>query len=461
MRGRAPDGSPTGPVVLVFGELGIGNLGNEASLTEALRRLDAHLPGARVRVLSYDPDRTTAEHAGEHPSWSAEPVGAADRGDRTGPPPGRWRTLARQLSDARRVARASRGADLVVVPGTGIFEELWMGPWGVPVLLLGLASGARAHRAPLVVVAVGADLPRRRLTRWMFSRVLRSATLVTFRDNHSLAAGTAMLAGRAEALLAPDIVLGAPAPEELGDGDLAAGDRSVEDHGVPGPVDDVPPRLVLGVMRYYGTSDDTYSDDGTATHARYLATLTDVARRVVDRGWSVDVVVGDEGDLPVVQELLERVGAGARARPVATMRELDAVVAGSTAVVASRYHNVVSAIRAAVPVVSVSYGPKGHSLMGQVGMDTACQWIEELDADALVAQLDDAVARSAEIAAHLRGTTAALRDASHAPWVAAAALVDGRALAASEADAPRAGTPTVVAHATAAPDGGALVEEPA
>lgn len=411
MRGRAPDGSPTGLEVLVFGELGIGNLGNEASLTEALRRLDAHLPGARVRVLSYDPDRTTAEHAGEHPRWAAEPIGVPERDARTGPPPGRWRTLARQLADARRVARASRGADLVIVPGTGIFEELWVGPWGVPVLLLGLALGARAHRAPLVVVAVGADLPRRRLTRWMFSATLRSADLVTFRDPHSLAAGTVMLGGRASrALLAPDIVLGAPAPERSG----------VESPAVPS---DTSPRLVLGVMRYYGASDDTYSAEGTATHERYLASLTDAALRVLDRGWTVDVVVGDEGDLPVVQELVDRLGQGATARPVTTMRELDAVVVGSTAVVASRYHNVVSAIRAAVPVVSVSYGPKGHALMGQVKMDASCQWIEELDADRLVAQLDDIVERSGELSARLRATTDALRVAAHAPWTAAVSLI--------------------------------------
>ncbi|MEP7763069.1 polysaccharide pyruvyl transferase family protein [Sanguibacter sp. 25GB23B1] len=463
-RVRSPDSTRSGPVVLVFGELGIGNLGNEASLTEALRRLHTHLPGARVQVLSYDPARTAAEHEGEHPGWSAEPIGAPGRDARAGPPPGRWTTLARQLADAGRVARASRGADLVVVPGTGIFEELWMGPWGVPVLLLGLAAGARAHRAPLVVVAVGADLPRRRLTRWMFSRTLRSARLVTFRDVHSLAAGTAMIGGRGGALLAPDLVLGAPAPDLSSPDGEAADDESADDHAPENdaarePADGhAPPRLVLGVMRYYGTSDDTYSTDGAATHERYVAALADVARRVVERGWTVDVVVGDEGDRPVVHELVERLGAGVRARPVSTMRELDDVVAGSTAVVASRYHNVVSAIRAAVPVVSVSYGPKGHSLMAQVGMDTSCQWIEELDADRLMTQLDDVVARSAEITPRLRETTTTLRAAAHAPWTAAAELVGTRAR--SGTDAPGASEPTTAAPASAH-GGSALVDEPA
>ena len=398
-----------GPVVLVFGELGIGNLGNEASLTEALRRLDAQLPGAQVRVLSYVPERTVAEHRGEHPRWSAVPINAPARAARVVELPGRWGVLARQVADAGRVARASRGADVVVVPGTGIFEELWMGPWGVPVLLVGLAVGARAHRVPLAVVAVGADLPRRRLTRWMFSLALRSATLATFRDDHSRAAGTAMTSGRAAApRLDPDLVLGAPAPD-------------VTEAGSATP-DDGRPRVVLGVMRYFGESDDEHSPAGAAVHERYLATLTDVGERILARGWSVDVVVGDGGDVPVARALGARLGTGARVRAVTTLRELDELVAGSTAVVASRYHNVVSAIRAAVPVVSISYGPKGHALMAQVGMGSSCQWIEELDADALVEQLDDAVARSAEVAVRLREATAALRAAADRPWEDVAAL---------------------------------------
>src|SRR5699024_28263 len=119
---------------------------------------------------------------GEHPRWAAVPAHPPVLPPGVQRLPGRWGVLARQVACARHLARASRDADVVVVPGTGIFEELWMGPFGVPLLLVGLAIGARVHRVPLAVVAVGADLPRRRLTRWMFSSVLRTASVVTFRD---------------------------------------------------------------------------------------------------------------------------------------------------------------------------------------------------------------------------------------------------------------------------------------
>ncbi|PFG32347.1 polysaccharide pyruvyl transferase family protein [Sanguibacter antarcticus] len=426
-RDHSPESSRADLEVLVFGELGIGNLGNEASLTEALRRLEMHLPGARVRVLSYDPARTALEHHGEHPRWSTEPISAPQQ-PRAGRQPGRWGRLARQLTDSRRVAHASRGADLVVVPGTGIFEELWTGPWGVPVLLVGLAAGARARRVPLVVVAVGADLPRRRLTRWMFSFVLRSSAQATFRDGHSRAAGAAMLAdgklsrrrpaGRRPGAvhrapptprLAPDLVLGAPPPH------VAVTDAAVTDAGSR-------PRLVLGVMRYYGTSDDATSPEGVAVHERYRAALTDTAARILARGWTVDIVVGDDGDLPVAHDLASRLGPGTTVRPVTTMHDLDAVIAGATVVVASRYHNVVSAVRAAVPVMSVSYTTKGHALMEQVGMVGASQWIEKLDAQRLTVQIDDVVTRSGEIAAQLREATHRFRATADDPWRDAASL---------------------------------------
>ncbi len=49
-------------------------------------------------------------------------------------------------------------------------------------------------------------------------------------------------------------------------------------------------------------------------------------------------------------------------------------------VVASRFHNVICALRLARPTISIGYAGKNHHLMRQMGLEDYSQDIEHLDA---------------------------------------------------------------------------------
>jgi polysaccharide pyruvyl transferase WcaK-like protein len=66
-------------------------------------------------------------------------------------------------------------------------------------------------------------------------------------------------------------------------------------------------------------------------------------------------------------------------------------------VVASRFHNVLSAILLKRPVVSIGYHEKNDLLMKAFGMEGLCQHIEALDVERLKVQFEDCVARRAAL----------------------------------------------------------------
>ena len=70
--------------------------------------------------------------------------------------------------------------------------------------------------------------------------------------------------------------------------------------------------------------------------------------------------------------------------------------------IASRFHNLICALRLARPTVSVGYASKNRDLMRAVGVDGYCQDIGELNAKALVAQVGSARRDAQALTARIR-----------------------------------------------------------
>jgi polysaccharide pyruvyl transferase WcaK-like protein len=62
--------------------------------------------------------------------------------------------------------------------------------------------------------------------------------------------------------------------------------------------------------------------------------------------------------------------------------------------VASRYHNVIAALRVGVPVVSLGYAGKNAALLERFGLAELDQPIEEFDPDVLLRHIAEARASS-------------------------------------------------------------------
>lgn len=359
----------------VFGLLGSGNLGNDGSLEAVLGYLRAEHPKAVVDALCGGPEVVAARYGipatrlhwyrGEYRTASrAGAVAAKGLG---------------KLVDAVRTAAWVRRHDVVIVPGMGVLEAtLPLRPWGFPYSLFLLCATGRLFGTRVALVSVGADAignrPTRALVRWS----ARLATYRSYRDSLSRDAMRAMGVDTARDEVYPDLAFALTTP-------AASGPVSVP----PGPV-------CVGVMAFHGGNDDRARAE--EIHRRYLDGTTRFVRALVEDGRAVRLLTGDECDAPVVAAILDAVDSPlVTAAEAASLADLMKETAAADSVVATRYHNLICALKAGTPTLALSYAAKSDALMDRMGLAAYCHPAREVDADRLLEQFRALEKRSAEL----------------------------------------------------------------
>jgi polysaccharide pyruvyl transferase WcaK-like protein len=148
----------------------------------------------------------------------------------------------------------------------------------------------------------------------------------------------------------------------------------------------------VGVMSYNGWRQDTARD--SSIHAEYLLKLERFVPWLLEAGYRVRLLTGEQSDLAVVDELLGRIRAKRSGRdwpeiiaePSHSLHDLMAQIADTDLVVATRFHNVVCALKLGRPTLSIGYAKKNEVLLREMGLGDFSQNIEELDVDILIEQ---------------------------------------------------------------------------
>ncbi|MEX0170303.1 polysaccharide pyruvyl transferase family protein [Streptomyces sp. LMG1-1-1.1] len=371
----------------LFGLLGSGNLGNDGSLEAVLGYLATEHPDAVVDALCGGPEVVTARYGipATRLHWNR----------------GEYRTASRagaivskglgKLVDVARTAAWVRRHDVVIVPGMGVLEAtLPLRPWGFPYSLFLLCAAGRLSGTPVALVGVGAaainDRPTRALVRWS----ARLAAYRSYRDTLSRDAMRAMGVDTTRDEVHPDLAfaLPAPPPPELSD-PPGEGGTPLEPTGPQGPV-------CVGVMDFHGGNDDRARAE--EIHRRYLDGTTRFVRALAEEGRTVRLLTGDECDATVVAAILAAVDSPlVTASDAASLADLTKETAAADTVVATRYHNLVCALKAGTPTLALSYAAKSDALMTQMGLGAYCHPAREVDADRLLAQFRVLEKHSAEL----------------------------------------------------------------
>ncbi|WP_405571353.1 polysaccharide pyruvyl transferase family protein [Streptomyces phaeochromogenes] len=358
----------------VFGLLGSGNLGNDGSLEAVLGYLRAEHPGAVVDALCGGPEVVTARYGipATRLHWYR----------------GEYRTASRagaivgkglgKLVDAVRTAAWVRRHDVVIVPGMGVLEAtLPLRPWGFPYSLFLLCASGRLFGTRVALVGVGAapigNRPTRALVRWS----ARLAGYRSYRDALSRDAMRAMGVDTARDKVYPDLAFALPTPP------------ASAPSGSPGPV-------CVGVMDFHGGNDDRARAE--EIHRRYLDGTTRFVRALVEDGRPVRLLTGDECDRPVVAAILDAVDSPlVTAAEAASLADLMKETAAADTVVATRYHNLVCALKVGTPTLALSYAAKSDALMDRMGLAAYRHPAREVDAGQLLEQFRALEKRSAEL----------------------------------------------------------------
>ena len=280
--------------------------------------------------------------------------------------------------------------DAVIVPGMGVLEEsLRVRPWGLPFGLFLMAAACRLRGRPFVLLDVGAERAANPITRRLYVAGVRLAAHVSYRDHWS-AAEMARAGAREPEGVAPDLAFAHPASK------LANPE---------------PGRLVVGVMAYYGKEDDPTR--GADIRRRYVSTLAEALAQLVKAGDQVVLVPGDRVDVDVARDVRAAILSSDPAFPVDAVSirdfddftELTEEMAHAEVVIASRFHNLICALRLARPTVSVGYAVKNRNLMSALGVDGFCQDIMQLDSNQLLGQVRAARENSDALTARIRQGT--------------------------------------------------------
>jgi polysaccharide pyruvyl transferase WcaK-like protein len=369
------------PRIGLFGYLGSGNIGNDASMESVLGYLRAEHPDAIVDAMCMGPERLRRAYAIEavHMSWARKYEHRVP-----GPLTAGLKVLGKFV-DAGRTAWWVRRHDLVIVPGMGVLEAtLPLHALGAPYAFFLLSFSGRIFGTKVALVSIGANVTKQPLTRWLFSAAARYASYVSYRDAVSRDAMPRRDETGERGLVYPDLAFGLQAlTDEPGD----------------------PQTIGIGVMEFSGSNDDRQRAD--QIRASYFEQMKAFVVALVDSGRAVRLFVGDTtgNDDAVAAEILAHLrserpdlpAGRAVAEQVVTFDDLMRSMAPAGAVAATRYHNLICALLLGKPTISLGYAAKHQALMAETGLAEFCQPAADLDAGALLDQLEELQKRSAEL----------------------------------------------------------------
>ncbi|RZT26856.1 polysaccharide pyruvyl transferase WcaK-like protein [Kribbella sp. VKM Ac-2569] len=367
------------PRVAFFGLLGSGNLGNHGSLDAMLSFIRTRHPEAELSCVCAGPEAFERQYG--IPSvaitwYQAHGPGRSRLGDVA-------RKAFGKVADLVRMPLVIRKYDVVIVPGMGVFEStVDLMPWGFPYALFLMALSARIVGTKAAFVNVGANPTHLRLIRWLYVGAARLASYRSFRDEYSRDAMRQMGLDTSRDEVYPDLAFGLPEPV---------------------PVEHPHRTVGLGVMAYYGVNADRARKH--EVYATYTEKIVEFARWLVDQGYRIRLVTGDAIDRTVVDAIVEDlrekrpelVEERLIDEPVERLGDLMGQLARVDVVVASRYHNVLSALRMSKPTISISYGTKSDVLMEQMRLAEFRQPIQSLDVAQLINQFRALEVRGASV----------------------------------------------------------------
>jgi polysaccharide pyruvyl transferase WcaK-like protein len=361
--------SARAPRVGLFGLLGSGNIGNDASVEAIMRYLRTEYPDATIDAMCVGWERMRDRYGIETTPFQWQ-LGHTRQGVS-----GQALAALGKVIDTFRTARWVRGHDVVIIPGMGILDPtLPLNPWGVPFAVYLLAAWGRLFGAKVALVAIGADKASARTTQWLYNRIARLAAYVSFRDESS----RQTLQGEGVDVSAfsvhPDLVWTIP---------------------VTAPEPEDPKLVAVGVMAYYGGQADR--GRSAEVYASYTESVAELTRWLLDSGHDVRLFYGDEVDRPALENILADVRSS---RPglaperltayyATRYEEVTELLAPVAAVVATRFHSLIFALKLAKPTIALSYARKIDSLMADLGLSEYCLAAGSIDTEALKALFTD------------------------------------------------------------------------
>jgi polysaccharide pyruvyl transferase CsaB len=333
---------------LISGYYGFGNLGDEALLDVIVARLRSAYPGGAIDVLSNDPAGTTARLGVE----------------------------ATPRADLGAVRRAIDRADVVLSGGGGLLQNVTS--LRSLVYYAGVIRTAVRARKRTMIFAQSIG-PLDLIGRAVVKACCGGIAAATVRDERSRRLLAGLLPKVRVERTADPVFLFEPHGEPL---DLRA-------EGLDGPG----PLAIVSVRRWQNNE----------TTVSLLASVVD--RLASEHGAQVAFLpLGGPPDADVSTSVIRRAKSAPLLLPEVTLGQAAQIIGRAQLVIGMRLHALIIAARLRVPFTAIPYDPKVTSLLDELRYPLPPLFVpgEKTSTADLLARVDDAWNRRAELAAHLQ-----------------------------------------------------------
>jgi polysaccharide pyruvyl transferase WcaK-like protein len=351
--------------IAVFGLFGCGNLGNDGSLESMLLFLREKRPDVRLFCICKVPEVVTENFGIETiPIRLPKSEGIARFLDRI------FLKFPGMVMNFIHALRHIRKAGVMVVPGTGILDDFGDRPTGLPFDVFKWCLASRLMGTRIAFVSIGAGPIGNRLSRWLMTSAARMADYRSYRDTGSREFMESVGVDTSLDSMYPDLAFKLKVPQSA-------------------PADPLHPLTVgVGVMNYRGWY--AFDERGQGVFEGYVAKMAKFVTRLLASGYNVHLLTGDEDDATAVEAVKAALGEADTERlssePVHSLHDVFSQVARTDLVVATRFHNVVAALMAGKPVISLSYAAKNDLLLEKMGLGDYCQHVDSFDVALLAEQ---------------------------------------------------------------------------
>jgi polysaccharide pyruvyl transferase WcaK-like protein len=355
--------------ICFFGHFGAGNFGNESTLRTIVYKLRRRFQYAEFVCICTCPDAIAKNH-----DIAAVPINEVifKQWDPCKPVARLLRKVLVGIpSELHRWFRAFwtlKGANILIVPGTGLLTDAYgLSGWG-PYNLFRWSCTAKLCGCKLVFLSVGVGPLYGLFGKWFVKTSLSMGDYRSYRDSSSLSYLKSIGFQAGNDQVYPDLVF------------------SLSGTLVPGTYCKRKRRSVvgIGVMSYAGR----YSVDRprNRVYAAYLENLVLFVEWLLSHDYDVRLLIGEIGDMTVKREFKDLLREKSvldesrlRDKPTFCAEELLSQIAETDFVVATRFHNIVFSLILNKPVLAISFHHKCLSLMEAVGLSEYCEDINQID----------------------------------------------------------------------------------
>jgi polysaccharide pyruvyl transferase WcaK-like protein len=417
----------------IFGHVGNGNLGDEAIIAAVIQNINQRFPNAHIYGITTNPADTQDRHkiaafpinrVGNTTQMRLVPT-IADMSDGRESFTAKVKTVLkkyqflyavlRRMKDSGltflgiiaelrfliRCYRNVKGIDLFIVAGSQQLIDYVGGPWEHSYNVFKWVLLAKAAKAKIVFLSVGAGPVRSTLGKFFVRKSLDLASYRSYRDETSQKVVQELgLSG--EDGVFPDLVYSL----QINAGSSSSGgDETL-------PIVGVNPVPFFDGQYWEGASPHEY--------AAYIGKLASFALWVTQRGYRILFFPTQlRLDPPVIADIKNAMQATANGhlegqfvnKPINSFDDLVSAISMTSIVVATRFHGIVIPYLLNRPVLGIAYQKKTNDLMTQMGQSEYVVDIKSFDVHSLQTRFISLESRSTTIRNQIKERNVAFRHA--------------------------------------------------